>query len=339
VQALLFGARMIMYDGSPFLPDLTTFIHLYSQLKVTHLGISPRYLQEMQKIGIAPRKVADLSDLQVVTSTGMVLSDQMFEWFYDEGFPPHVQLDNISGGTDIAGAFALGNPLLPVYVGGCQSPSLGTPIAVFDQTLEGGRGIKGQPVEDGVPGELVATRAFPNMPRFFWGDERGQRYFDSYFAKFDDCWVHGDFVQIHPVTKQIIFLGRSDGVLNPSGVRFGSGEIYGVVDSRFGREIADSICVGQVRLACDLKLHTSMSWLTIFQRRPTDSDERVMLFVLMKPGKKFSQGLVNEIKVAIRKELSPRHVPKYVFETPEIPVSMTSIAKSHNSSLTFPDDR
>lgn len=84
------------------------------------------------------------------------------------------------------------------------------------------------------------------MPRFFWGDQGGQRYFDSYFAKFDGCWVHGDFVQIHPVTKQIIFLGRSDGVLNPSGVRFGSGEIYSIIDARFGAEIADSICVGQV---------------------------------------------------------------------------------------------
>jgi acetoacetyl-CoA synthetase len=66
-----------------------------------------------------------------------------------------------------------------------------------------------------------------------------------------------------------------------------------------------------------------IAWLMVLQRRPTDNDERVVLFVLMKPGKKFAQGLVNDIKAAIRKELSPRHVPKYIFETPEIPVSMT----------------
>lgn len=244
---------MVLYDGNPFLPNLETFIHLTSHLRVTHLGISPRYLQELQKASIIPRQVADLSALRVVTSTGMVLSDQLFEWFYDVAFPKHVQLENISGGTDIAGAFATGNPLLPVYVGGCQGPSLGTPIAVFDQTLEGGRGVKGRPVEDGVPGELVATGPFPNMPRFFWGDEEGKRYRESYFAKFDDCWVHGDFVMIHPTTKQIIFLGRSDGVLNPSGVRFGSGEIYAVVDTRFGQMVADSICVGQVSFSVTLE--------------------------------------------------------------------------------------
>ncbi|KAF7509118.1 hypothetical protein GJ744_008345 [Endocarpon pusillum] len=302
VQALLFGSTMVLYDGNPFLPNLETFIHLTSHLGVTHLGISPRYLQELQKNSIIPRQVADLSALQVVTSTGMVLSDQLFEWFYDVAFPKHVQLENISGGTDIAGAFATGNPLLPVYVGGCQGPSLGTPIAVFDQTVEGGRGVEGRPVEDGVPGELVATGPFPNMPRFFWGDEDGKRYRESYFAKFDDCWVHGDFVMIHPTTKQIIFLGRSDGVLNPSGVRFGSGEIYAVVDARFGEVVADSICVGQ--------------------KRPSDTDESVMLFVLMKSGRKFTPGLVNDIKAAIRKELSPRHVPRYIFETPEIPTTV-----------------
>ena len=120
------------------------------------LGISPRYMLELRKNNIKPRDIADLSSLRIVTSTGMVLSDQLFEWFYDAGFPPTAQLANISGGTDIAGSFAMENPLTPVYVGGCQGPTLGTPVAVYDQTLEGGLGVKGKEVENGVPGELVA---------------------------------------------------------------------------------------------------------------------------------------------------------------------------------------
>jgi len=202
VQALLFGARVVMYDGSPFVPDLLTFIKLIGKQRyvysyklpveevidlgrVTHLGISPRYLHEIQKNDISPREVTDLSALRVVTSTGMVLSDALFEWFYDVGFPPRVQLANISGGTDLAGAFGTENPLMPVYVGGCQGPSLGTPIAVYDQLDEGGKGVKGNPVPDGVPGELIATAAFPNMPVKFWGDDDGSKYFNAYFARFD----------------------------------------------------------------------------------------------------------------------------------------------------------
>jgi acetoacetyl-CoA synthetase len=185
-------------------------------------------------------------------------------------------------------------------VGGTQGPSLGTPVAVYDSFIEGGKGIAGAVVEHGTPGELVAPAAFPNMPVYFWNDNNGARYFSAYFEKYDNVWTHGDFVMIHPVTKALVFLGRADGVLNPSGVRFGSAEIYSVIEGGFP-QVSDSICVGQ--------------------RRPSDSDETVMLFLLMKPGEKFGTKLVNDIKAAILKELSARHVPKYVFETPEIPVS------------------
>lgn len=152
---------------------------------MTHLGISPRWLQELQRANIKPRELVDLSSLQVVSSTGMVLRDELFEWFYDEGFPSHARLNNMSGGTDIAGCFGIGNALVPVYVGGCAGISLGVPVEIYDSTIEGGEGIKGIAVEEGVPGELVATSAFPNLPTQFWGDSNGKRYHDAYFARFD----------------------------------------------------------------------------------------------------------------------------------------------------------
>jgi acetoacetyl-CoA synthetase len=101
VMGLLAGSRVILFDGSPFQPDITTFIKLLGDQKVTMLGTSPRWMLEVQKNGIVPKDVADLSNLKHVVSTGMVLSDQQFEWFYDVGFPKHVHLANISGGTDL----------------------------------------------------------------------------------------------------------------------------------------------------------------------------------------------------------------------------------------------
>lgn len=302
VQSLVHGARFVLYDGNPFLPEPSAFIRLCGQQKVTHLGVSPRYLHQIQTNKLRPKNTADLRHLRVLTSTGMVLSDALFEWFYDEGFPPHVHLDNISGGTDLASCFATGNPLLPVYVGGCQSPSLGLPISVFEQVPEGVKNARGKAVPDGVPGELVAPKSFPSMPVKFWGDPQGKKYFSSYFEKFQSVWTHGDFIMVHPKTRQIIFLGRADGVLNPSGVRFGSAEIYSVVEAYFSDRVADSICVGR--------------------RRPQDVDESVMLFLLLRPGAKFTSSLVEEVKHRIGKECSKRHVPKYVYETPEIPTTV-----------------
>ncbi|KAJ5457407.1 AMP-dependent synthetase/ligase [Penicillium sp. IBT 31633x] len=302
VQALMFGSRVILYDGSPFFPDATALVRLAAQERVTHLGISPRWLHELQRANIRPRELANLSSLQVVSSTGSVLRDELFEWFYDVAFPPRTRLNNIAGGTDIAGCFGISNPLAPVYVGGCAGYSLGVPVGVYDSAVEGAEGVQKVPVEEGAPGELVATAAFPNLPTHFWGDDRGKKYHDAYFARFDNVWNHGDFVSICPRTKQLLFHGRADGVLNPSGVRFGSSEIYRVIEAEFTGEIADSLCVGQ--------------------RRPTDADERVMLFLLMKPGSPLTLSLISRVKSAIREHLSPRHVPMFIFETPEIPTTV-----------------
>ncbi|KAK0739544.1 hypothetical protein B0T21DRAFT_436504 [Apiosordaria backusii] len=305
VGSLLFGGKAIFYDGSPFQPDASILVHLAAKHKATKLGISPRWMFELSKAGLSPREMADLSSLEVVSCTGMVLSDQLFEWFYDVGFPKHVQLGNISGGTDIAGCFGIMNPLTPVYVGGTQGPSLGVHVAIYDSLLPDGE--KGVEVPDGTPGELVAVKPFPNIPCAFWGDKLpvaspGSKYHSSYFNRFPNVWAHGDFCVIHPVTGNISFLGRADGVLNPSGVRFGSAEIYGVVERWFADKIQDSLCVGQ--------------------RRKQDADESVMLFLLMKPGHKFTKELVNELKKKISEDLSKRHVPRYIFETPEIPTTI-----------------
>jgi acetoacetyl-CoA synthetase len=302
VQICLFGARSILYDGSPFQPSPSAFLSILEEQSVTDFGTSPRFLHELQKQHIEPRALFPLAHLKSVGTTGMVLTEAQFEWFYDTGFPASVHLRNISGGTDIAGRFGVENPLEPVYAGGCQGPCLGTKIEVFDSTIESG---PGRPVPDGEAGELVATASFPNQPVYFWGDDaHNTRYRSAYFTRFPGVWTHGDFIQIHPLTGQIMFLGRADGVLNPSGVRFGSADIYSVVETHFP-EVADSICVGQ--------------------RRPQDVDESVVLFLKMNNGYEFTERLVERIKRKIAEERSRRHVPRFVFQTWDIPVCLIFI--------------
>ncbi|OAG22864.1 acetyl-coenzyme A synthetase [Alternaria alternata] len=299
VQVCLFGTRSILYDGSPFQPSPEAFLSILEEQRVTDFGTSPRFLHELQKRNISPRNLFQLSHLKSVGTTGMVLTEAQFEWFYDVGFPTSVHLRNQSGGTDIAGRFGLENPLQPVYAGGCQGPALGTKIEVYDSLIESGPGCA---IPDGEPGELVATASFPNQPVYFWGDDaQNTRYQSAYFTRFPGVWTHGDFIQMHPITGQVLFLGRADGVLNPSGVRFGSADIYSVIETHFP-EVADSICVGQ--------------------RRPGDVDESVILFLKMNKGFGYTESLVNKIKSKIAEERSRRHVPKYVFQTWDIPTTV-----------------
>ena len=381
VGQLLLGARVILYDGSPFVPTPVTLLDIVESEKVTKLGISPRWMAEVAKMRdggaegerknevIKVKEKWDLSSLRIVTCTGMVLSEALFEWFYsDKGFPSHVCLANISGGTDIvsfffrlqffffslvltisianhnnpwnqAGCFALSNPMVPVHLGGTSGPSLGVSISLFPTTSASlsPKNSAAVSVPAGQPGELVATASFPNVPIYLWNDgppslpsrppaRQGSTFYKSYFARFPPSashgavWAHGDFCVVHPVTQGIFFLGRADGVLNPSGVRFGSAEIYGVLERNFGDRVVDSLCVGQKRLA------------------GRDADERVLLFLLMKEGCEFSGELVRDVKVKIGEELSKRHVPAYVFETKGIPVShlLFSFFFFPLNSLSFP---
>ncbi|KAJ5521065.1 acetoacetate-CoA ligase [Penicillium fimorum] len=290
VSGLLSGARSILYDGSPVKPTVHKFLKLLAHQRVTHFGTSAHYLSLLEEGKVTNKDVSEIDSLKVITSTGSVLTESQYHWVYNTFGP--VQLSSMSGGTDIAGAFVGGAPNLPVYAGWCQARTLGMKVQIYSE--------EGEAIEDtGKAGELVCTAPFPSLPISFWGDEDNKRYKAAYFERFAGVWHQGDFIQMEPTTQGIQFLGRSDNVLNPSGIRFGSAEIYNVL-SVF-TNIEDSLCVGQ--------------------RRTSDKDEQVLLFIKMKDGFKCDWQLRERIKSRIRHDLSSRHVPKYIFQTPEIPMT------------------
>jgi len=293
LQGLACGSRIVLYDGSPFHPDVRDFLRFLSREGVSVWGTSPRFLSEVQGKGIEPSKVASFAALRTISSTGSVLTPPMFEWT-QQAFNPDIHLMSVSGGTDICGAFVGGVSALPVYAGEIQGKLLGMKVEIFD--------ADGKNIENtGVPGELVCTRPHPSQPLGFWGDDSGEKVQKAYFSTYAGIWHQGDFIVKNPKTDGLMILGRSDGVLNPSGVRFGSAEIYSVLED-FSDAVDDSLCVGQ--------------------RRPQDKDERVLLFLKMRQSHPFDEALVNRIRAAIRAALSPRHVPAHIFEVDEIPYTV-----------------
>ncbi|KAJ0419718.1 acetoacetyl-CoA synthase [Aspergillus carlsbadensis] len=287
---------MLLYDGSPFHPGPEILLKLIAKVGVTVFGTSPRYMAELKSRGIMPRTVVDLSKLRVVTSTGAALSSEMYNWFYDTAFPRRTHLISMSGGTDLCGSLVGGTPLLPVYAGEIQAKCLGMAVDIASSANTSAQGV-----QDGVAGELVCTLPFPSQPLTFWGPGGDEKYRTAYFDRFGPgVWCQGDFAQVQTDTKGIKMLGRSDGVLNPSGVRFGSAEIYAVVDEF--PEIEDCVCVGQ--------------------RREFDEDEAVLLFVVMKPGVTLSARLIGSLQRAVCVRYSPRHVPTQILQVAAIPYTV-----------------
>ncbi|KAH7908735.1 acetoacetate-CoA ligase [Hygrophoropsis aurantiaca] len=293
LSGLACGARIVLYDGSPFHPDLRDYLKFINDQGVTVFGTSPRFLTEVQMRGIKPLALGSFESLRTMTVTGAVLTAPLMEWAHD-GFGKQVLIGSSSGGTDVFCAFVTSVSSFPLYAGELQGKSLGMAVEVFDPS---GKNIE----HTGQPGELVITRPHPSIPVCFWGDESGEKFRKAYYDTYPGVWRQGDFVVRNPQTTGFIFLGRSDGVLNPSGVRFGSGEVYTILE-HFSDELDDALCIGQ--------------------RRPQDADERVLLFLKMRQGYSLTPTLVERIKAAIRAGLSPRHVPAYVFDIADIPYTV-----------------
>ncbi|KAF5388239.1 hypothetical protein D9615_000421 [Tricholomella constricta] len=307
VSGLSLGSTLVLYDGSP-LRDPSYLWKLVDDLGITIFGTSAKYIDHLSK-GYRPREHHDLSTLRHIYSTGSPLAPPLFDYVYRH-ICEDVLLGSITGGTDICSLFAGMCSALPVYRGEIQCRMLGMAIESFSPT-----GTLCAPDE---PGELVCVKPFPCMPLGFWplpgfGSEpdvkaANVRYQQAYFSEFED---HGDHVVI---TRSrggngggLVMLGRSDGVLNPGGIRFGSSELYDVLDLCFsgsGMEyiIVDSLAVGQ--------------------KVEGGTDERVILFIKLPEGHTLSTDLEQKIKAEVRNRRSPRHVPARIIQVTDIPYTL-----------------
>ncbi len=289
VGSMLVGGVPVLYDGSPGDPNLEVLWDLAARARVSLFGTSAAFLAACQKAGIRPGETSDLSHLEVIGSTGSPLAVETFGWVYD-AVKPDVWLASMSGGTDVVSAFVGGCPLLPVHAGELQARALGAKVEAFD---EAGRSVVGQ------TGELVLTAPLPSMPVAFWNDPDGARYRESYFEMYPGVWRHGDWIRITERGSAVIE-GRSDSTLNRQGIRFGTSELYGVVESL--PEVVDSLVIG-------LEM--------------PGGGYRMPLFVVLADGVELDTTLKARVNGAIRAALSPRHVPDEIVPVPAIPRTLT----------------
>jgi acetoacetyl-CoA synthetase len=284
VTVLASEAALVLYDGSPFFPDGRRLFDLAAETRMTLFGTSAKFIDAVNKAGLRPVETHDLSSVRTITSTGSPLAPESFDFVY-RAIKADVHLASISGGTDIVGLFAGGNPNLPVWRGEIQVPCLGMDLDVFDAE---GHSLRNE------AGELVCKSPFPSMPIGFWNDPDGAKYRASYFERYPGIWWHGDWCRFTEHGGVVIY-GRSDATLKPGGVRIGTAEIYRQVEQV--DEVVESLAVGQ-------------QW---------QGDERIVLFVRLRDGVMLTPALREKIAVRIRANASPRHVPARIVQVADLP--------------------
>jgi len=296
VSGLALGASLILFDGSPFHPRKTILFDIADEEDIEVFGASAKYYSACEKFEIKPISTHKLTSLKTILSTGSPLSHESFDYLYQQ-VKSSVCVSSISGGTDIISCFALGCPILPVYRGELQCIGLGMDVAFFS---EEGRPLNHQNLLENEQrkGELVCLQPFPSMPTGFWNDADGKKYHSAYFNRFPNIWAHGDYGEITQ-HEGVIIHGRSDAVLNPGGVRIGTAEIYRQVEKV--ESVFESIAIGQ-------------QW---------KDDVRIILFVRLKDGYHLDKALQDFIKMTIKTNTTPRHVPSKIIQVQDIPRTLS----------------
>ena len=287
---LLEEVTIVLYDGSPKYPDFAALWDLVDRHEIDYFGTSAPYLAACMKAEISPKKNLAFKNLRSIGSTAAPLSSEVFVWIY-ENVKKELMLGSVSGGTDICSAFVLSNPHLPVDAGKLQCLALGAKIEAWNENQE---------AVFGAVGELVLTVPYPSMPVFFWGDDSGERLKSSYFEKFPEIWVHGDWIEIESLCGPCVIHGRSDATLNRGGVRMGTSEFYSIVEEL--PQIVEALVIDTGGFG---------------------REDKLLLFVVTIEANVLDDSLKAIIHKKLRTLASPRHLPDAIYEVPAIPRTLT----------------
>jgi acetyl-CoA synthetase len=215
--SLLLGATMFLYDGAPDFPAPDRLWALVERHKINQMGVSPTLIRSLIPHGDGQFHKHDLSSLKCFASTGEPWNPEPWKWLFEKVGGGTRPIVNYSGGTEISGGIVMGNPLLPLKPCAFSAPCPGIAADVLDEN--------GKPIRNAV-GELVIKAPWIGMTRGFWKDTG--RYLDTYWSRWPNVWVHGDFAAVDADGLWYI-LGRSDDTIKIAGKRLGPAEVESIL--------------------------------------------------------------------------------------------------------------
>ena len=282
--ALILGATLFIYDGAPDHPGPDRLWALVERHKITQLGVSPTLIRALIPHGEEPFKKHDLSSLRFFASTGEPWNPDPWLWLFEQIGESKRPIINYSGGTEISGGIVMGNPILPLKPCSFSAACPGIAADVFNED--------GQPLRNAV-GELVIKSPWIGMTRGFWNDR--QRYLDTYWSRWENVWVHGDFAAIDSDGLWYI-LGRSDDTLKIAGKRLGPAEVESVLVAQ--PDVVEAAAIGVPHQVKGMAL---------------------VVFAVLRPGLSPTEALRQKLQNMIVDEMGKPLAPKAILFVSDLP--------------------
>ncbi len=282
--SLLLGATMFIYDGAPDFPAPDRLWELVEKHKINQMGISPTLIRSLIPQGDEHFKKHDLSSLKCFASTGEPWNPDPWMWLFEKVGEGKRPIINYSGGTELSGGIVMGNPILPLKPCSFSAACPGMDADVFDEN--------GLSIRNAV-GELVIKAPWIGMTRGFWNDR--QRYLDTYWSRWENVWVHGDFAAIDNDGLWYI-LGRSDDTIKIAGKRLGPAEVESILVRH--NDIMEAAAIG---VPHDVK------------------GSELILFAVTRPGLSPTDVLRQELKAMVIAEMGKALAPKAILFVSDLP--------------------
>jgi acetyl-CoA synthetase len=283
--SLLLGGTMVLYEGTPDTPGPDRLWRMVADHQVTILGVSPTLVRSLMPAGDDLPHRHDLSSLRILGGTGEPWNPEPWRWFFENVGGGRLPVINYSGGTEISGGIVSGNVLTPLRPCAFAGPVPGMAADVLD---EHGQSVRGE------VGELAIRGPWPGMTRGFWKDD--ERYLATYWNRFPDVWVHGDWAYVDPRDGLWYILGRSDDTIKVAGKRLGPAEVESVLVGH--PAVAEAAAIG---VPDELK------------------GESLVCFVVLRAGAEPSPDLVGELKDLVAASLGKPLRPQAVEFVPDLP--------------------
>jgi acetyl-CoA synthetase len=281
---LILGATMMLYDGAPDFPGPDRVWSLVDRHKATALGVSPTLIRALRRHGDEIVHQHDLSSLRKFASTGEPWNPDPWTWLFQNVGRGKLPIINYSGGTEISGGIVMGNVLTPMKPCAFSGPLPGMAADVVD---ENGKSVRGR------VGELVIREPWIGMTRGFWRDP--QRYIESYWSRWPDVWVHGDWAAVDDNGLWYI-LGRSDDTIKIAGKRVGPAEVESILVAH--PQVSEAAAVG---VPDPIK------------------GEALVCFCVLRKGVNGGVNLAAELKGNVARDLGKALAPKDVLFVADIP--------------------
>ena len=283
---LVMGASAVIYDGGLDFPNIDRIWKMLFNYQATIFGISPTAVRLFKKNNVEPLKKFSLEKIKNIPTTGEPLDEDSWWWLYEKVGNKKIPIMNLSGGTEIGGAMLSVFPVIKLKPSTVGIPVPGMNLDIINDDKKSVRGKNGY---------LVIKSPWPAMTRGLLNDD--QRYFETYWSRFENIWFHGDYVY---VDKDNLWYmrGRTDDVINVSGHRMSTAEIEHTVISH--NKISD---------AASIAIPDELTGESI-----------VVFFVSDSKYDNISQ---NEVSDFISEKIGKVAKPKYVFQLSDLPKTRT----------------